>query len=146
MGNENARLVAKASEPQHKKEDSLGEEYSDSGRISKARGQEHSIFNLNMGNGYKLAAITRIKGTFLQTITSQEEERECGAEKKELFSAKNHNPFSHIRPENVCSGCLCACGSIYFMTPCVHGNTLVHMTEHLPKAIPFSPRLSSKIH
>lgn len=69
-----------------------------------------------MGNGYKLAAITRIKGTFLQTITSQEEESECGAEKKELFSAKIHNPFSHIRPENVCSGCLCACGSMYFMT------------------------------
>ncbi|TKS84389.1 BMP/retinoic acid-inducible neural-specific protein 1 [Collichthys lucidus] len=69
-----------------------------------------------MGNGYKLAAITRIKGTFLQTITSQEEESECGAEKKELFSAKIHNPFSHIRPENVCSGCLCACGSMYFVT------------------------------
>lgn len=42
-----------------------------------------------MGNGYKLAAITHIKGTFLPTITSQEEETKCGAEKKELFSAKN---------------------------------------------------------
>lgn len=100
------------------KEDSLVEEYSDSGRISKARGQEHSIFKLNMGNGYRLPAITHIKGTFLQTITSQEEETKYGAEKKELFSAKNHNPFSHIRPENVCSGYLCPCGSMLY--DCVH--------------------------
>lgn len=114
-----ASLVATASEPQPQKEDSLEEGYGDSGRISKARGQEHSIFNLNMGNGYKLAAITHIKGTFLQTITSQEEETKCGAEKKELFSAKTHNPFSHIRPKNVCSGCFRVCGSMYFMTMCV---------------------------
>lgn len=143
MGTENASLVAKASELRHKK--SLGEEYSDSGRISKARGQEHSIFNLNMGNGYKLAAITHIKGTYLQTITSQEEETKYGAEKKALFSAKIHNPFSHIRPENVCSGCLCACGSMNCVTVCVHVSALVCMTEHLPKAVPFSLRLSSKI-
>lgn len=35
-----------------------------------------------------LATLTYIKGMLLQTITSQEEETECGAEKKELFSAK----------------------------------------------------------
>lgn len=35
-----------------------------------------------------LAAITYIKGMLLQTITSQEGETKCGAEKKELFSAK----------------------------------------------------------
>lgn len=88
----NASLVAKSSELQHKKEDSLGEEYSNSGRISKARGQEHSIFNLNMGNKYKLASITHIKGTFLQTITSQEEEtRWC---RKEIaFLSKKSQSF-----------------------------------------------------
>lgn len=79
------------------------EEYSDS-RIPMARGQERSIFNLNIGNMYKSAAVTYIKGTFLQAITSQVEETKYGAEKKELLSAKIRNPFSHIRPKNVCSG------------------------------------------
>lgn len=41
-----------------------------------------------MGNGYKLAAVTRIKGTFLQTITSQDEEAKCGAEKESAFLSK----------------------------------------------------------
>lgn len=89
-------------------------EYSVSGRISKARGQEHSIFKLNMGNRYMLAALTHIKDTFLQTITSQEEQTKYGAERKLLFSAKFHYPFSHISPENVCSGCLCAWGSAVY--------------------------------
>lgn len=53
-----------------------------------ARGRECSIFNFNSGNGCKAAAITYIKGARLQTITSQEEETEYAAEKKELFSAK----------------------------------------------------------
>lgn len=44
-----------------------------------------SILTWGMG---MLAAITYIKGMLLQTITSQEEETKCGAEKKELFSAK----------------------------------------------------------
>lgn len=49
--------------------DGGGGEWSDSGGISKARGQEESILNPNTGNGNKLAAITRIKSTILQMIT-----------------------------------------------------------------------------
>lgn len=54
-----------------------------------AGGRECSVFNFNTGNGHEPAAITYIKGALLQTITSQEEETECAAEKKELFSAKS---------------------------------------------------------
>lgn len=34
---------------------------------------------------------------------------------------------------------------IYEMTMCVHVSALVYVTEHLPKAVPFSLRLPSKI-
>lgn len=63
-------------------------------------------------------------------ITSQEEKGGAAQKKKEPPSAKTHNPFSHIRPENVCSGCLrcrkgrslggCGAGgaSVYFITLC----------------------------
>lgn len=63
-----------------KNEDNLEEEYSDRERISKARGQEHSIFIVNMGDRCSLVSTTHIKGTFLQKITSQEEETEYSAE------------------------------------------------------------------
>lgn len=51
-------------------------------------------------------------------------DRLCCRKERAILS-KIPNPFSHIRPENVCSGCLFAAGSVYFM--------LVQMTEHLPK-------------
>lgn len=67
---------------------SVWENASERESISMARGQECSIFHLNMGTGCKSAAVTYIKGALLQTITSQEEETYCAAEKKELLSAK----------------------------------------------------------
>lgn len=90
-----------------------GQEESDCGEISKARGQERSSSSLQCGEWFALAAATYIKGARFDKkiyITSQEEEGRGAQKKKEPPSAKTHNPFSHIRPENVCSGCLCCRG------------------------------------
>lgn len=88
-----------------------------------------------MGNGYKLAAITYIKGMLFQTITSQEEKAKRGAEKRELFSAQ----FTILL---VISGLKMSAQDVFaqgdLCTLCLHGNVLVCMTEHLPKAAPFS--------
>lgn len=89
-----------------------------------ARGRECSIFNFNSGNGCESAATTYIKGTRLQTITSQEEETECAAEKKELFSAKFPILLVISGLKMSAQECLCTAGPVYFM--------LVQMTEHLP--------------
>lgn len=46
--------------------------------------------------------------------------------KERAFLSKIHNPFSHIRPENVCSGCICTWGSTHFITLCVHARVPVY--------------------
>lgn len=81
-------LVAKISETLTKITSAREEKESERESISMAGGRECSIFHLNMGNGCKSTAVTYIKGVLLQTITSQDEETVCAAEKKELFSAK----------------------------------------------------------
>lgn len=82
-------LVAKKiSEPLTKIMSAGEENESDRESIGMARGRECSIFHLNMGSRCTAAVVTYIKGVLLQTITSQEEETDCGAGKKEPFSAK----------------------------------------------------------
>lgn len=46
--------------------------------------------------------------------------------KERAFLSKIHNPFSHIRPETVCSGCLCTWGSMHFITLSVHASAPVY--------------------
>lgn len=100
MENENAGRVAKASELG--KKNRAEEEDSSSRRISKAGGQEYSIFNLDMGNGCNLAAGTHIKViVFLQDNPRREGEILCVVKKT------TKNPFSYTRSENVVYWKLC---------------------------------------
>lgn len=80
-----------------------------------------------MGNGYELAAITYIKGILLPVITSQGEGRKCGAEKKELFSAK----FTILL---VISGLKMSAqyAFVHFLTLCMRVSVFVYVRDHLP--------------
>lgn len=89
-------------------------------------------------------------------ITSQEEEGRAAQKKKEPPSAKTHNPFSHIRPENVCAGCLCCREgwvgvggvSVYFITlrasalACTCVPDRASLPKQAPLLFPFSSLLS----
>lgn len=81
-------MSQKISEPLTKIMSAGEESESDRESIGMARGRECSIFHLNAGSRCTPAVVTYIKGALLQTITSQEEETDCAAEKKEPFSAK----------------------------------------------------------
>lgn len=89
------------------------------GRISKARGQEHSIFNFNMGNGY-VGHSNLYQGHAFANDNLPRRGDWMWCRKERAFLSKIHNPFSHIRPENVCSGCLSTWGSMHAITLCVH--------------------------
>lgn len=104
-----------------------------------------SVSSLGNGSNWLLQPISRAHVSLKMYITSQEEERRAAQKKKEPPSAKTHNPFSHIRPENVCSGCLCCregrslgggrgWGSVRVLYHSVHLHALACLTEHLSEA------------
>ena len=74
-----------------------------------------------MGNGYNLAVITHIKGTLLQTITSQEAEEKYGPERKKesSFLSKNSQSFLVISGLKMSAQDAYAHGDLQYVQHCM---------------------------